>query len=228
MAVDGWVCQTRKPYVTEVDTPITYRNRKDMFGIVVMAGCSSDTRFMMFSCISSGSTNDVIAWNMSNVKNALDEGRLPPKYYFIGDEAFSNTNQFLVPWSGHGLDPWKDSFNFHLSSMRQCIERAFGILTQRWGIFWRPLRCDFRRWPLICITAAKLHNFCLDMNEGSDTILSRYDEDMYPGDEYNVVMNGNLNEMDDDNIAVRPTGDRRRNLTAMFEHIGVRRPNNAS
>jgi hypothetical protein len=51
---------------------------------------------------------------------------------------------------------------------------------------------------------------------------------MYSGDEYNVVMNGNLNEMDDDNIAVRPTGDRRRNLTAMFEHIGVRRPNNAS
>ena len=27
--------------------------------------------------------------------------------------------------------------------MRQSIERAFGLLTRRWGIFWRPLQCDY-------------------------------------------------------------------------------------
>jgi hypothetical protein len=26
--------------------------------------------------------------------------KLPLKYFFIGDEAFTNTNQFLSPWPG--------------------------------------------------------------------------------------------------------------------------------
>jgi len=28
------------------------------------------------------------------------EGRLPPQYFFIGDEAFTNTAQFMSPWPG--------------------------------------------------------------------------------------------------------------------------------
>jgi hypothetical protein len=60
---------------------------------------------------------------------------LPDKYFFIGDKAFTNTFQFCSPWSGRGLDEYKDSFNFWLSHSRQCVRHAFGILTQRWGIF---------------------------------------------------------------------------------------------
>ena len=30
----------------------------------------------------------------------MDSNLLPEEYYVIGDEAFVNTNQFLVPWSG--------------------------------------------------------------------------------------------------------------------------------
>ena len=96
-------------------------------------------------------------------------GLLPEEYYMIGDEAFVCSDQLLTPWSGHGLDLWRDSFNFHLSSMRQCIERAFAHLTQKWGIFWRPLRCSFKRWSLVCTVCAKLHNYCIDMkNEYPD------------------------------------------------------------
>jgi hypothetical protein len=28
------------------------------------------------------------------------DGMLPSKFFFIGDEAFTNTNQFLSPWPG--------------------------------------------------------------------------------------------------------------------------------
>mmetsp|Transcript_20236 Transcript_20236/g.29052 ORF Transcript_20236/g.29052 Transcript_20236/m.29052 type:complete len:117 (-) Transcript_20236:50-400(-) len=87
---------------------------------------------------------------------------------YFGDEAFVNTQQFLVPWSGRGLDPWKVSFNYHLSSMRQCIERSFSHLTQRWGIFWRPLQCGVDKWTLVCTVTAKLHNYIIDMGEGGD------------------------------------------------------------
>ena len=46
--------------------------------------------------------------------------------------------------------------------VRQCIERAFGILVKRWGILWRPLQCSFDRWNLVLSVCAKLHNRCID------------------------------------------------------------------
>jgi hypothetical protein len=53
--------------------------------------------------------------------------------------------------------------------MRQCIERAFGLLTRRFGIFWRPLNCDYARWHVIIRVCAKLHNLCVDFNVGGST-----------------------------------------------------------
>ena len=79
--------------------------------------------------------------------------------------------------------------------MRQCIKRAFGLLTCRWGIFWRPLQCDFNHWPLVCTVAAKLHNFCIDMNEGQqEHILDRYWLYSLDGDYHRVL--GDLHEED--------------------------------
>jgi hypothetical protein len=223
LAVDGWVCRTRQPHSSEVLFPSAYRNRKDCFGIVIIAGCDSKTRFLMFSCISSGSTHDALAWMFSQMKHDLDLGILPFQYYFVGDEAFMNTNQFLVPWSGHNLDSWKDSFNYHLSSMRQCIERAFGILTQRWGIFWRPLQFNCDKWPLVCMVAAKLHNFCIDMNEGEERdIMARLRRDIQEDDFPWVILNETPM---DEGFILRPTGDRRRDITSSFERDGIYRPN---
>jgi hypothetical protein len=49
-----------------------------------------------------------------------------------------------------------------LSLHRQVVERAFGILVQRWGVFWRPLRVKFDKIPLLIRVCCKLHNFCID------------------------------------------------------------------
>lgn len=232
LAVDGWVCKTRKPFVDEVENQVSYRNRHDCFGIVVMAGCDSNCKYHMFSCISAGSTNDIFAWECSAMKENLDNNLLPAKYYFIGDEAFINGPQFLTPWSGHGLDRWSDSFNYHLSAMRQCIERSFALLTQRWGIFWRPLRCAFDKWTLVCTVCAKLHNFCIDNNEGRETdIAPRHPDDYEVNDEYVVRMNengvNNVNNGDGVERGARPTGDRRRLFTRDLADRGISRPGHA-
>ena len=50
-----------------VDCTNAFR-RHDCWGIVVMAGCSANLIFHMFSCISGGSTNDTIAWEMSELQ----------------------------------------------------------------------------------------------------------------------------------------------------------------
>jgi hypothetical protein len=221
MAIDGWVCVTRQPTKEEACGNVTaYRNRKHCWGIVCLAGCDARCRFTMFSCQNSGSTYDSTAWQFTSLRTALEEGKLHKDYYVIGDEAFVNTQQFLVPWGGRNLGIWKDSFNYHLSSMRQCIERAFGLLTQRWGIFWRPLNCRADKWPLICIVAAKLHNFCIDRKEME--VPSRWSADIQIGDRWQLVDNE-----DEEFGGSRPTGDTRRRITYQLELEGFLRPPHA-
>jgi hypothetical protein len=229
LAIDGWVCKTRCPTALEVDFPLAYRNRKGCFGLVCLAGCDAHLKFHMFSCKCSGGTNDILAWDLSAMKNELDSGALPFPYYFIGDEAFINTNQFLVPWGGHGLDDWKDSFNYHLSAMRQCIERAFALLVQRWGIFWRPLQVSFDRWSLVCSVCAKLHNFCIDMKDGDSNLRFRYHQDMAEGDDAVPLHGDNNNDPDSDGSEQTRSyrtsySDTRKTLTLSLERNAIRRP----
>ena len=56
---------------------------------------------------------------------------LPPQYFAICDEAFSCTENVLTPYGGQQISVAKDSFNYHLSLMRQCIE----------------LTVDYDKWP---------------------------------------------------------------------------------
>ena len=101
--------------------------------------------------------------------------------------------------------------------MRQCIERAFGLLTKRWGIFWRPLQCDFDRWPTIINVCAKLHNFCIDHNDSD--IAERYELDIQPGDNGVVLHNPPVPEENNN----RPSGTLRKSLTDKLEVEGIRR-----
>ena len=88
-----------------------------------MAGCSARLIFHIFSCKSGGSTNDSLAWEISDLRHLIEvDKRLPEPFYIVGDEAFTTTSQLLSPWPGKSLGPWKDSFNYHLSCMRQCGE----------------------------------------------------------------------------------------------------------
>jgi hypothetical protein len=56
----------------------------------------------------------------------IKTGKLPA---LVVDEAYRCSQQ------EKGLPADKDAFNYFLSRQRQVIERAFGILVQRFGIF---------------------------------------------------------------------------------------------
>ena len=101
LAIDGFAIHTRQPYDREVKYKKDYRFRKGGFAIIVIAGCDVDCRFISASCNHSGSTNDIIAWQNMDLYQAVEiDKKLPLKYFFIGDEAFTNTNQLLSPWPG--------------------------------------------------------------------------------------------------------------------------------
>ena len=60
------------------------------------------------------------------------------------------------------MEPFVDSFNFHLSQLRINIEDAFGMFVQRWGILWKKLAIDYRKVPRLLTALAHLHNFAID------------------------------------------------------------------
>jgi hypothetical protein len=187
MAMDGWVMKTRCPTKTEVVNQLCYRNRKGIWGMVIFAGCDHKCRFTMFSVKCPGSTNDSIAWEVTELFQAVVvRQRLPAQYYFICDEAVSADECVLSPYGGRNIGPWRDSFNYHLSAMRQSIERAFGMLVKRFWIFSRPLQCDYGRWNFIALVCAKLHNLCIDFNIVDYTGVP---EDYAEGDSSEVFMN---------------------------------------
>ena len=130
-----------------------------------------------------------------------------------------------VAWwvAGRGLGEWRDSFNFWLSHSRQAVERAFGMLVQRWGIFWRPFTFSFERWPLVIILCCKLHNFCLDRN--AKIPKRRCDEDHVPGDL--PVVYDNNDAVCDIMCSQRSRGSRRQEITDKLEVEGRRRPPHA-
>jgi hypothetical protein len=57
----------------------------------------------------------------------------------LSDKAFILRNNLLRPFSGTHLDMKKGVLNYRLSRARRYVECAFGVLTNKWRIFHRPI-----------------------------------------------------------------------------------------
>ena len=107
LAMDGLAVLTWQPYDYEVVYKMDYCYHKGGLAIVVLARCDVDCHFIVASCNHSRSTNDIIAWQYMDLYEAVEiDNQLEIKYFFISDEAFTNTNQFLSPWPGKFIFPF--------------------------------------------------------------------------------------------------------------------------
>ena len=55
-----------------------------------------------------------------------------------------------------------DHFKFEQSSNRVPIERAFGVLVNKWATLWCPLNMSFHRRAPLINSCFHLHNFCIE------------------------------------------------------------------
>lgn len=221
-AIDGLAVRTRCPYKSEVNNVKAYCHRKYPFALIVLAGCDVRGKFTFLTANHSGSTHDSIAWKQSSLHHEIENGKLDSKFFLIGDEAFTCTQQLLSPYPGRGIGKWKDAFNYWLSHSRQCIERAFGMLVKRFGIFWRAFSFHYERWPLVITVCAKLHNLCVDSNI---ELPPRWEGDFGEDDTIQAEM---INHPDPDvPVRQRCTGTRRADITNRLEREGHSRPYSA-
>jgi hypothetical protein len=108
------------------------------------------------------STNDITAYTVMQLSKDIKSGKLLKQYNVVLDEAYPCMDQEMSPWKGQNLPTEKDAFNYYLSLNCQVIEWAFGLLIQRWGIFWWLLCLSMlNRGVAVCVTC-RLHNICAD------------------------------------------------------------------
>ncbi|KAL9281555.1 putative harbinger transposase-derived nuclease domain-containing protein [Arabidopsis thaliana] len=117
----------------------SFRNRKGFISQNVLAACNFDLQFIYVLSGWEGSTHD------SKVLN---------------DALTRNTNRLQVP-EGQGRDPktQNELFNLRHASLRNVIERIFGIFKSRFLIFKSAPPYPFKTQTELVLACAGLHNF---------------------------------------------------------------------
>ncbi|OXB33894.1 hypothetical protein J007_06451 [Cryptococcus neoformans] len=104
--------------------------------------------------------------------------KMPPNTYLLDDAGYALAKDVLTPHRSVKYHSWEknarphtaeEEYNRHHASLRNCIERAFGVLKARFHILRNvPLRQDYRRqWRIVCACMV-LHNMLNVYRNGTD------------------------------------------------------------
>ncbi|RWR86475.1 putative nuclease HARBI1 [Cinnamomum micranthum f. kanehirae] len=144
------------------------------------------------------------------------------KYYLV-DAGYGNTPNYIAPYRGvryHlrefargsiGSQDAKELFNLHHSSLRNAIERVFGVIKNRFPILKNTSSHSFNMVTDVIIVCCTLHNFIHSYSNGEDWIYEEYDLQY----ENQSSEQEDINEPDDD----YSTDGRRREGNRMREAI---------
>lgn len=81
-----------------------FRNRKGLWGLIAQGFCDAYTRFSVFDVKWPGGTNDIVAYNMTDLCAKANSGYFPGWATFVLDEAYSSCGgMHLTPFSVHQL-----------------------------------------------------------------------------------------------------------------------------
>lgn len=153
-----------------------YFNYKEYNSIVLMGIADSQYRFIYVNIGGYGKDCDSSIFKQtnfwksmqSNSQNLPDEKCLPgtegPKmpYFLLGDAAFGLHRHLLRPYGGTHLTVEKKIFNYRHCRARRYIECAFGILSNKWRIFHRPINVQPDFATDIVKACVVLHNYVRD------------------------------------------------------------------
>ncbi|KAH6759173.1 nuclease HARBI1-like protein [Perilla frutescens var. frutescens] len=157
----------------------------------VLAACNFDLQFMYVLSGWEGSTHDSKLLN--DALSRTNGLQVPQGKYFLVDCGFANRRQFLDPlsgvryhlkdFSGQGRHPRNaiELFNLRHASLRNVIERIFGVFKSRFTIFKTAPPFSFQIQAELVLACAGLHNF-LRKECRSDEFPVEYegDEDLPP------------------------------------------------
>ncbi|XP_022681926.1 putative nuclease HARBI1 [Setaria italica] len=137
-ALDG----THIPVLVGRESCVDFLNRKGWTSFNVLAICDMDMRFTYVGAGMAGSCHDMAV--LRDCMAARTYPHPPAGRYYLVDSGYAvregylgpyrNTRYHLEEFSRRAADTLEEKFNFHHSSLRNVVERAFGVLKFRWHI----------------------------------------------------------------------------------------------
>ncbi|XP_024020797.1 uncharacterized protein LOC112091409 [Morus notabilis] len=134
-ALDG----THVPCVPPRADPEVWRNRKGFYSQNVLGVCSFDMKFTYMLARWEGCVHDAQVLASATATLAKKFPYPPNGKYYLVDSGYTNNDCFLAPYRGstYHLQEYKarrghpqserELFNYTHSSLRNCIERTFGV-----------------------------------------------------------------------------------------------------
>ena len=123
---------------------------------------------------SNGRVNDSGVWNKSSLLQAMQNGwvKLPEDdalpvngviapYVFVGDDAFALKKFMMKPYPQQNLTADKRVYNYRHSRARRISENLFGILANKWRIFFTTINLEPKHVENIVLSALALHNMLI-------------------------------------------------------------------
>jgi hypothetical protein len=140
--------------------------RKGYFAVTLLAFVDAHMRFLSASITCGSSSHDSTQFAASNLGHLLSlpkaQGGIGTEWVVLGDDAFKALPHVMTPFQKQWLTNEQKNFNYCLSKLRSCVERAFGLWKGKWGIFWRPLRVSQINIPKVVEVTCRLHNLCIN------------------------------------------------------------------
>ena len=173
-AVDGYQTAIRKVSRKEAHMlgiqPDAFYYRKGFHALLAQGVCNAYGQFMYWGMHWPGTTNDIVAYRQTGLLELFDDGKPMAAGHFVLDEAYCGIggNHHLCPYSKTQLRSAKTKdpelydamlvYNNRLSSQRITVERAFGMLLRRFGIFWHDMGYSVTNTIAITTACVRLHN----------------------------------------------------------------------
>lgn len=127
----------------------------------------------LYFCI--GSQNDSTVFNYSDFNQLLatSSANIPQNeaipncninipYYLLGDGGLPLKKYLMTPYARGAYTPHSEEiFNKKLSSARSTIERAFGVLANKWKILQQAMNFKLETTNAVVMALVCLHNFII-------------------------------------------------------------------
>ncbi|XP_017441285.2 protein ANTAGONIST OF LIKE HETEROCHROMATIN PROTEIN 1-like [Vigna angularis] len=190
-AIDGTHVRVRVP---RTDAP-RFRGRKDWPTQNVFVACDFEMKFTYVLAGWEGTASD-----SRILKNDLDRDDplvIPQGKYYLGDAGFMLKSTVMTPYRGvryhlkeftrRGPQNARELFNHRHSSLRNVIERTFGVLKKRFPIIPSGTEPHYGLETMtdIILCCCILHNFIRGV-DNDDPLINEVDNELNEREEHNV------------------------------------------
>nr|XP_034887553.1 uncharacterized protein LOC118028128 [Populus alba] len=180
-AIDGTHVRACIPAANQ----IPFIERKGVPTQNVMAACSFDMQFMFVWAGWEGSAHDTRIFLEAIDNSNINFPKPPEGKYYLVDVGYPNEYGYLGPYKGERYhfqefrrrgEPSgrKEVFNHAHSSLRNVIERSFGVWKQRWKILQNMPAYPYKTQVEIVVASMALHNYIRRRSQ-DDAVFSEYD-----------------------------------------------------